>query len=382
MNALISNSKSEKPVLGLISLASALMVVLFATVALGDAIDDGLPANTPAAVKASTRQAVQSGMESGSVIKLTRAMQQNKFNVQQIQLTHALIIEAQNSRMPVQPLMNKAFEGMAKNVPPPLIVNALEMVQSRNAFAFQRASKLSSDKSRTHNLGRTLAAGLAAGLTEADADKITKMAQQRAGSMNSDKAYSLALECYQTARDVSRLGVSSQAATGLVTQALNKGFNPEDMRAMRNSFMMQAQHSEPQNLARGYAAAIQEGKGFQKGPGAAGGQSGGPGPGGGGGAGSGGSGSGGSGGSGAGSGGSGSGGAGAGSGGSGSGGDSGSGSGGSGSGSGGSGAGSGSGGAGAGSGGSGGSGSSGGAGAGSGGSGGSGAGSGGGGGNP
>ena len=61
MNALISNSKSEKPVLGLISVVSALMVVLFATVALGDAIDDGLPSNTPAAVKASTRQAVQSG---------------------------------------------------------------------------------------------------------------------------------------------------------------------------------------------------------------------------------------------------------------------------------------------------------------------------------
>ncbi len=60
----------------------------------------------------------------------------------------------------------------------------------------------------------------------------------------------------------------------MVIQALNKGFNPEDMRAMRSAFMMQAQHAEPQNLARGYAAAIQEGKGFQGVAGAAGGQSG------------------------------------------------------------------------------------------------------------
>ncbi len=172
-----------------------------------------------------------------------------------------------------------------------------------------------------------------AGLSKDDADKIAVMAQQRAGLMKSDRAYSLALGSFKTARDVSRMGVSSPVVTGMVTQALNKGFNPEDMRAMRSSFMMQAQHTEPQNLARGYASAIQEGKGFQEGTGG-GGQSGAPGsgdPGIGGG-----SGSGGSGGSGPGSGGSGggSGGSGAGSGGSGS---SGGGSGGSGSGSGGSG---------------------------------------------
>jgi hypothetical protein len=303
----------------MIAVVSLLLVALFATVALGDAVDDGLPENTPAAIKASARQAVHSGLEQNSVIKLTRAMQQNKFNEQQIQLCHALIIEAKNSGMPVQPLMNKAFEGMAKGVPPSLIVNALETVQSRNAFAFQRAAKLSTDNSRTENLGRMLAAGLAAGLSKEDADKITSKVQQRAGSMNSDRTYSLARECFQTARDVSRLGVSSKAVTGMVIQALNKGFNHEDMRAMRSSFMIQAHHTEPQNLARGYAAAVQEGKGFQEGRGTAGGQSGGSGSGGpgvGGGEGSGGSGSGGAG---AGSGGSGSGGSGAGSGGSGSG---------------------------------------------------------------
>jgi hypothetical protein len=323
--------------------AAGLSIFFLAISALADAIDDSLPENSPAAVKASTRQAIQNGLELQSVIKLTRAMQQNNFNEQQILLTHALMIEAKNSEIPVQPLMNKAFEGMVKNVPPSLIVNALETVQSRNAFAFQHAAKLTSDKSRTDNLGRALAAGLAAGLSGKDADKITEMARQRAGSMNSVQAYSLAMECYQTARDISRLGVSSTAVTNMVTQGLKKGFNPEDMRAMRNSFMMQVQHAEPQNLARGYAAAIQEGKGFHGAAGPAGGQSGSPGsggPGAGGDAGSGGSGAGGGSGSG-------------GSGGSGSGGGSGAGSGGSGAGSGGSGS-SGGGGSGSGSGGSGG----------------------------
>jgi hypothetical protein len=290
------------------------MLFLFATFALADAVDDGLPADSPAVVKNSARQAIQNGLNSQDVVKLTRAMQQNQFNEQQIQRAHALMIEARNSSLPVQPLTNKAFEGMAKGVPPPLIVNAMQTVQSRNAFAFQRAAQLSRDKTHIDSLGRTLATGLAAGLSREDADKITTMAQQRAGSMRSDQAYSLALESFQTARDVSRLGVSSSAVTGMVTRALDKGYNPEDMRTMRSAFMNQAQHADPQNLARGYTAAIQAGKGFHGGPGTAGGQSGGAGPGG---SGSGGSGSGGGGSGGSGSGGGGSGGSGSGGGGSG-----------------------------------------------------------------
>ncbi len=300
------------------AVATLILLLLCAGAAMGDAIDDGLATDTPQAIKAGARQAIQNGLEQDGVVKLTRAMLQNKFTEQQVQLAYALMLEARSSGLPVQSLMNKAFEGMAKNVPPPMIVNAMEAVQSRNAFAFQHAAKLSNEKSHMENLGHTLAAGLAAGLSQEDADKITNMVQQRAGSMNSDQAYSLASECFETARDISRLGVSSQDVTGLVIQALSKGFNHEDMRAMHSSFMIQAQHSEPQNLARGYAAAIQEGKGFQQGPGGSGahggtGHGGDAGSGGSGGAGSGGSDSGGGSGSGSGSGGSGGSGAGSGS---------------------------------------------------------------------
>jgi hypothetical protein len=292
MKDLISKIVTDNRSCGIFAVVSALLLVLFATTALADAVDDGLPADSPAAVKSSTKHVIQKGLKTEDTVKLTRAMLQNKFDEQHIQLAHALMIEAKNSGMPVQPLMNKAFEGMAKGVPPPMILSAMETVQSRNAFAFRRAAKLTNDRSRTENLGRTLAAGLAAGLTEEDADTITEMAQQRAGSMNSDQAYSLALESFQTARDVSRLGVSSQTATSMVTRALDEGFNHEDLRTMRSSFMMQVQHAEPESLARGYTSAIQEGRGFQKGPGTTGGQSGSPGPGVGGGSGSGGAGSG------------------------------------------------------------------------------------------
>jgi uncharacterized membrane protein YgcG len=190
------------------------------------------------------------------------------------------MIEAKKSGMPVKPLMSKAFEGIAKNVPAPLILNAMQAVQSRNAFAHRQAARLTDHKNRKKILGRTLAAGLAAGLSKKDVAEITNMVQQRLASMNTEQSYRLAMECFQTARDVSRLGVSSSAVTGMLTQAVNTGFNDEDMRVMRNSFVSQARHVEPQNLARGYTTAIQQGKGLSKGAGDSSGRSGGTGSGG------------------------------------------------------------------------------------------------------
>lgn len=283
--------------------AVAFLVLLSATSALGDEINGSLPPDSPPAVKASARQAIQSGLEKESVIKLTRAMLQNKFSEQQVKLVHSLMIEAKNSDMPVQLLMNKAFEGMAKNVDPSRIVGAMVTVQSRNAFAYQSAARLSKNKFQKANLGRALSASLAAGFSKEDAGKVTKRLQQRAKSMKSDKAYNLALECFKTSRDVSRLGVTSQAVTNLLVVALQKGFDHQEMHAMRSAFMTKAHQSQPQNLAQSYSVAIQEGKGFQGDPGGGAGESsGGTGSGA---SGSGGSGSGGSGSSGGGSGGSG-----------------------------------------------------------------------------
>ena len=246
-----------------VACTAAILVLLFATAALGDEIDDSLPPDSPQGVKTSARQAIQNGLEQDNVVELTRSMLQNKFNEQQIQQTHALMMEARNSSLPVQPLMNKAFEGMAKGVDPSLILAAMQTVQSRNEFAYELGARLSQNKAKAANLGQAIASGLAAGLSKNDADKITQLTHQRAQSMKSAKAYSLALECFNTARDVSRLGVSSQAVTNMLANGLNNGFSHQDMRAMRNAFMTQALQSEPQKLAHSYSAAIQEGKGFQ-----------------------------------------------------------------------------------------------------------------------
>ena len=87
-------------------------------------------------------------------------------------------------------------------------------------------------------------------------------------------SYELALESLLMARDVSRLGVSSQAVTGMVARALSKGYSHEDLQSLHKTFMAQAQNAEPQELAHAFAAAMQAGKGPNKGAGSAGGSTG------------------------------------------------------------------------------------------------------------
>ena len=79
-----------------IAAAVMLFIMLFTNAAIGDVVDDSLPPDSPQAVKDSARHVTRSGLQQDKVIKLTRAMLQNKFNEQQIQQTHALMIEAKN----------------------------------------------------------------------------------------------------------------------------------------------------------------------------------------------------------------------------------------------------------------------------------------------
>ena len=134
-------------------------------VAIGDAIDDGLTADAPMAVKASTRQAIQSGLADQAVIALTQAMLRHQFDEKQVQRVHTLLVVAKTSGVPVDTLMNKAHEGMTKNVPPYMIIKAMETVQARNLFAYQHAAKFAEEPGQKRELEQLLAASLAAGLS-------------------------------------------------------------------------------------------------------------------------------------------------------------------------------------------------------------------------
>jgi len=241
----------------------AILVVFQASIAVADEVEQGLMGSASDQIKSSARQVIRAGADSGSVIDVTRVMLQNDFKSEQILRAHEIMTKMHRAGLPLQPIVNKLFEGIAKHVPPATILNAMDAVRSRYDFSFSRAGLLTTQKDQKDQLGLALAAGLASGLSFEDADGIVQAVRQRTGSTNSDQANALALEVFETARDAARLGASSNAAAGLVNQSLSKGLSLAEMQAMHQSFLSQSQHASPENLARSYATSIQQGISFQ-----------------------------------------------------------------------------------------------------------------------
>ena len=242
---------------------TVLFLLFYASSAFADEVDDRLPPGTSDKLKTSTRQIILAGLKDDDAIKMTRAMLENKFTIDNTLEAHHIIMNVLNKGLPLEPLKNKVFEGMAKNVKPDRIVRAMEMVLSRYTFAYGQAAVLTKEKTQIGRLGNTLSAALAAGLKNQDAAQICSMIQNKAQTMNSTAHNSLAFETLKTARDMARLSVASQAVADVLIQALQKDYRAEEMKNMRASFMSHSRTGSPQDLAKSYSNAIQQGKSIE-----------------------------------------------------------------------------------------------------------------------
>ncbi len=238
------------------------LLLLFAPIVFADVVDEGLPPGTAVELKASTRQMIHLGMKSDDAVRLTRAMLQNHFNVEQALKAQQILMNAHQKALPVEPIAGKAFEGMAKHVKADRIVQAMEKVESRFAFSYARAARLSNQKSQISQLGDMLAAALAAGLNHQDAEKICLLIHQKTEDMSRLQQNNLARETLKTAREMARLSVTSKAVTNVVAKALHRGYSANEIKSMRESFMSRSRSTSPQDLARSYSEAIGQGKGI------------------------------------------------------------------------------------------------------------------------
>ena len=235
-------------------------LLVYASIVFADAVEDRLPPETPDKLKASTRQMILTGLEDDDVIKMTRSMLENKFTIDNTLKAQQVIMKAHTEGLPLEPLKNKVFEGITKNVKPDRIVRAMEMVRMRYTFAYEQVAVLTKDKTQIGRLGTTLSAALAAGLENPDAVQVCSMIQNRAKAMNRSAHGSLAFETLKAARDMARLSITSQAVADVLIQALQKDYRAEEMKSMRASFMKHSRTGSPQNLAKSYSRAIQQGK--------------------------------------------------------------------------------------------------------------------------
>jgi hypothetical protein len=248
-------------------------VFLLASPVMADTVDQGL-AHLSEAVKDRTREMIQKGIAGEDAVQFIQAMNANRFQENQILTAQTIVLEAQSRGLPTKPIINKAFEGMAKQVPPERTLQAMEAVSSRYAFAFEQARSITQNSEQIGRLGNMLAESLAAGLKEPDASRIISQLQEQSLKMSSNQMEELAAACLAMARDMSRLGVASALSSQVISSALSNGLNTAAIAGMHQSMLAESQTHSAQTVAQGFAHGMQQGQSSQGLGGMAGGQAG------------------------------------------------------------------------------------------------------------
>ncbi len=231
--------------------------LLAASPLFGDEVDEGLSQQTSEGLKAHTREMIRAGVDSKEAVRMTRTMEENRFQVQNIIRAQEIVMGAVKEGIPAEPLMNKAYEGITKGVGAREIVGAMEKSRQRYSNAYRNARSISGDSPEARRTGNAIAEGMAAGLREKDAERIADRIKKR--DQDRDRIHALARESFVTAREIARHRVSSEVAADAVCAALENGYQAQDMARLRTSFMKNARNGSPSQLADNYAAGIRNG---------------------------------------------------------------------------------------------------------------------------
>lgn len=247
------------------TIAIALALFFGVSVAFADEVDEGLSSMASEQVMSCARQMIQLGVDKDHTLKMTGNMLMNQFREEQILRAQRMIMNARKEGLPAGPLMEKAYEGMTKRVQAGKILQAMEKVRSRYRHAHGQANELTEEKGERRRMRKIIAQCLAAGLNDKEVETITHKLQERAQDMTKAEARELAGECFRAARDITRLGATSMAATDVVWQALDHRYDAKDMKTMRHSFITHMRYTSlATNLAGNYANSISRGEGPEK----------------------------------------------------------------------------------------------------------------------
>jgi hypothetical protein len=240
-------------------LAITLSAFLCSSVAFADEPDEGL--HEMAGEIQQHRSTVQSRIHYEDVQNRLR----NRFGEDFALKAQRMIMQAKEEGLPAEPIMEKAYEGMAKGVPPEQILQAMKKVHSRYRYAHRHAKGLTKEEGDIHRIRNMIAQCLAAGLRDEDAGNIAFKLQQRAqddATKTKTEASELATEAFRAARDMARLGATSMATTDTVWQAIAHGYSAKDVKTMRDSFVTNIRYaSSATSLAKSYANSISRGEG-------------------------------------------------------------------------------------------------------------------------
>jgi hypothetical protein len=227
---------------------------------LADEMEKGFPANASTKTKESAKLVVQSGIDSGQVIKMTQSMISGNFSEQQIIEGYNLLITAKKQDTPTDPIINKLYEGIAKNANSEKILQAMEDVKSRYEFAkaYTQNMKIDADQSKT--VGKEVADCLSAKMDKGSMNKIKEMLQNKTQSAPKSQAFELIMKSLNTTRIMARSGVDSNDVVDVINSAFKRNYNAGQIESLGNNFMTQAKGlTSAPDLARAYSSAIKSG---------------------------------------------------------------------------------------------------------------------------
>ena len=121
---------------------ATIFVFLNASFGLCDEVDKALQNTAAQEIKNSTRLLIQNGIPGDEAIRLTRLMIKEQFKQEYVLSAHEIILNARHEGLPPEPIMSKVYEGIAKQVRKENILQAMERVRSRHAFAKEQAEKM------------------------------------------------------------------------------------------------------------------------------------------------------------------------------------------------------------------------------------------------
>ncbi len=191
--------------------------------------------------------------------QLERLMQQEQFSQATRAQVRQILADAESENLPVEPFLDKVHEGIAKHVDQATLVEALDRVQHRYRYAYEKASEQTTDARLRKRLGDTIAAADAAGLKKEDCDAVMTALRTRTRTMTQDQSQELALETFATARIMSHSRVRSSMVSEVLVSALDKSYETEDMNTMQSAFRARARYGNPDEVAKMFSQNIQGG---------------------------------------------------------------------------------------------------------------------------
>lgn len=201
------------------------------------------------------------GIPQGQAESMLRLMYQNRYQEQNIIQAQQTVQEAAEEDLPTEPLMNKAMEGMAKQVPEDQVIAAMETVRNRYRYAYRLARTVSDEKKANGPVTKAIADCLAAGMSDEEMDTIMTRLQTRTRLQTKDQAEELAVQTMLTVRTMMRLGANAADTTNTVCQRLQQHYSAQQMAQLRHRFSEETENTPARQLARQYAGSSGPGAG-------------------------------------------------------------------------------------------------------------------------